>query len=947
MAINSQACIAASTIPASRNINFCHTNAESMSAHLHDVYDAVSKNQVHVLGVSESFLKPQTASKLVNMPGYKLFRHDRTGLGRGGVAMYVHESIPAKVVFRSAQHFVYVKRPEIIFVELTLGRSTLLCGTIYSPPGAGFWSDVEEAFLNYSRTYDYAIIMGDFNIDWLKPSTSLRIFRDFLSTFHLSRVPFDTTHHHDANTHTAIDYICVSDPSLLTAYKQEHWPSISKHDLVYATLAFPVPHWNPATISRRSFKSCRFDCLMNDLLNWDWQALVESAEVDRKVQCLTGGLSSVYDIHAPMRTFVPKENYFPWLTPHIKRMIADRNKAWRSFKRRGDSVTHALYKHLRNRVQTEIRNAKHQFFKSKLLRASNSKDMWKTINDLGLTKSNDDSPLPFDAGAFNTHFVNASNHSLSFCERPTVQIAPDERFYFNHVEASDVVEAVKSARSNAIGSDGIQLRQIKDCLPVIICLLMHIFDFSLQSSVFPASWKHALVRPLAKIKTAATLSEFRPISILCAVSKIFESLAAKQILSYISKKGILDAQQSGFRKGFSTHTALINMVDDIRESIDSKAITLLVTIDFSRAFDMMNVDVLIDKLRGLGFSDSACKWVRSFLTNRSQSVILPDGKTSTPLRRCSGVPQGSVLGPLLFSLFINDLPHVLRYCKYHLYADDFVIYYSGPFKDASEIIRKINEDLCNISRWAEDNGLTINAQKTQAMWLGSRGFMSRLSPSHLPPVTLAGEIVQLSDHLKILGVTLDSTLSWRPQCNATAGKCFAALVRLRKHRDFLPASTRMVLIKALIFPYLDYCAGIFLDLYDELVLKLSRCKHAALRFVTGTKIFEHITPDYVANDILSYVARRDFIAINLLVLILKSGEPNYLSQHFRFRHPDKIGSRRCSPLDIEYLDFSTSCFKHSFRVGIIYIWNNLPHSLRSVYRHPRFKTLLFEHYLRK
>ena len=488
------------------------------------------------------------------------------------------------------------------------------------------------------------------------------------------------------------------------------------------------------------------------------------------------------------------------------------------------------------------------FFKSRLANSSSSSELWKTLNDLELSRRSSDPPIPIDANTRNSHFITTVN-SHTFTAQPSVRISPDDQFFFKHVEASDVVETIMSGKSNANGPDRIPPRYLKDCLPVILIHLMHIFDFSLQSGVFPSSWKRAIVRPLPKTKRAAALSDFRPISILCAASKILESLAAKQITSFIVNRGILDSFQSGFRKGYSTPTALVKMVDDFKGAIDKESITLLVTIDFSKAFDVMCIDVLIHKLSLIGFSDSACRWIRSFLSGRFQSTTLPDGTTSDPLERNSGVPQGSVLGPLLFWLFINDLPSVIRFCKHHLYADDFVIYYSGPLKDIYNIIKTINEDLSNISRWAADNGLGINVNKTQAMWISSTGFVRKIEALHLPPIVLDSKQIEMRDSVKVLGITLDRTLSWRNQCYDTRRKGFAALARLRKLHGFLPNSTRLMLINILVFPYFDYCAGLFLGLSDELTKKLSRCKNAAVRFVTGTKIWEHITADYVANHL--------------------------------------------------------------------------------------------------
>ena len=149
--------------------------------------------------------------------------------------------------------------------------------------------------------------------------------------------------------------------------------------------------------------------------------------------------------------------------------------------------------------------------------------------------------------------------------------------------------------------------------------------------------------------------------------------------------------------------------------------------------------------------------------DRKQNVVLPDGSTSTPLSTSSDAPQGSVLGPLLFSLFINDLPSALQFCKCHLYADDFVIYCSGSFKDINSIIEKINLNLTNVLRWASDNGLAVNASKTQAIWIGSRGYKTKVNVLNTPPVLLDGKVIHLSDSLKVLGITIDNSFTWRDQ----------------------------------------------------------------------------------------------------------------------------------------------------------------------------------------
>ena len=183
------------------------------------------------------------------------------------------------------------------------------------------------------------------------------------------------------------------------------------------------------------------------------------------------------------------------------------------------------------------------------------------------------------------------------------------------------------------------------------------------------------------------------------------------------------------------------------------------------------------------------------------------------------------------------------HCKYCLYADDLVIYLSAHISQVENMVEKVNSDIANISQWAATNGLIINENKTQAIWIGSRGFMSHLRQFTNFPILVNGTVITPCDSLKVLRVTLDKTLSWRGQCNQTAKKSYAALSRLHRNQNRFPESVKMTLIKSLVFPYFDYCAGPFLDQSKELCTKLSRCKNAAVRFFTVTKIFEHITPD--------------------------------------------------------------------------------------------------------
>lgn len=222
-----------------RLLRIAHSNAQSILPHLHDLQAVARDNDLHVLGISESHLKPSSPA-LVEIADFNIHRVDRLGAKEcGGVAVYVHKSIPVREICRSAQPLVYSKRPEFLFLELTLERSKIFCGTVYSPPKAGYWSDVEEAILNCNIAYDAYILMGDFNIDWLSDSSSRNTLADSLVSCCLEPIRFAPTHHTD-HSHTTIDYICVSDTSRVVSSRQLHFPSISKHDILFASLSLGI-----------------------------------------------------------------------------------------------------------------------------------------------------------------------------------------------------------------------------------------------------------------------------------------------------------------------------------------------------------------------------------------------------------------------------------------------------------------------------------------------------------------------------------------------------------------------------------------------------------------------------------------------------------------------------------------------------------------------------------
>lgn len=444
---------------------------------------------------------------------------------------------------------------------------------------------------------------------------------------------------------------------------------------------------------------------------------------------------------------------------------------------------------------------------------------------------------------------------------------------------------------------------------------MDIFNYILTSSIFPESWKHAKIIPVHKNSSTYNLNDYRPISILSSLSKVFEKLISKQISSFLNHNNLLVNFQSGFRPQHSTETALLKVVSDLRCNINSKLSTALVLLDFSKAFDTVNHDILLLKLTSFfNFNSSAVTLISTYLSNRKQCVSLNNIMSSCDLVS-SGVPQGSVLGPLLFSLFINDLPLSLKFSSYHLYADDFQIYISGNPKSIGLMINELNDDLNSVNLWAISNGLKLNASKTQVLIINGK------IDSAISPIRMNNENVVPSDVVKNLGVLFNSNLNFHEYVLKITKTVYGILARLWKLSNFTPRSVRKQLVVCLCVPHFIYCASVLGRLDSFCQAKLNRAFNSCVRYIYGLRKFDRISM-YVNSvlgcDIISYLRYRSLCFLFKLIL---SRKPYYLFQNLEFG--SSLRTRNLIPLAN-----STAQLNASFFVRTICDWNGLPTDIK-------------------
>ena len=472
---------------------------------------------------------------------------------------------------------------------------------------------------------------------------------------------------------------------------------------------------------------------------------------------------------------------------------------------------------LRNRVVKEIRKAKASFFITALNSVrGNSKVTWNYIKKLtGDSNKNKSNQIQIKLNeniltepkviveVFNQYFIDSvaefSKHFVVRQKEEYTKLSAKNSFTFAKISEFNVVNIIKSLKpSKAKDVFGMDTNMVKDLGSALAPPLASSINLSISTGDFPKAWKSAIVTPVFKSGESTSLNNFRPISILPAISKVAEKWVAEQIVQHLnSSSSSLHAMQFGFRSNHSTETATCLFVEKIKSSLDKGGVVGAVFLDLRKAFDTVNHSVLIAKLSQFNFSREAACWIQSYLHDRTQSVSV-NNCCSVPLGLTNGVPQGSILGPLLFSLYINDLPSVCSDVDCLMYADDTVLFVHGRSKDV--VAAKLTQAMTRVTTWLQESCLQLNVSKTLGMF-----FSKANSVSDNPDIYVAGEKLQIVSQFKYLGLLIDSQLSFKGHIERVSKKVKMSLANFRSIRNDMSAEAAKIFLHSMIFSHFSYC----------------------------------------------------------------------------------------------------------------------------------------------
>ena len=528
--------------------------------------------------------------------------------------------------------------------------------------------------------------------------------------------------------------------------------------------------------------------------------------------------NDVLDKHTPLITKrVKMEKQAPWWNSEINSARIIRNNALKKARKSGSVGDWSSYKSSRNSVYYLIRKAKSEYFRKTLNQKNlNPKDYWNHLKLLTERKVNivptivtgSNGNLITDpksiAEEFNNTFISMADDLLELrmntAESSTNDLEcrlklfvasrkPDnELFTIPPITTELIIKYVKSLSDNvATGPDNVPTYAIKQAISIAAGHLTFVINSFFSNGEFPDAWKMARVTPIFKSGEQDLVINNRPISILPALSKIVERHVFLSLSSWFNKYNLLFSSQSSYMKHHSCISAMVNLVDQLIANMDDKLISSLLMIDLSKAFDTINHELLITKLSIYGVSPSSLKWFKAYLTSRRQYVRIDNVDSNSQIIR-HGVPQGSILGPLLFIIFMNDINLVpISDCELHLYADDTMMLTCSPTMD--QLMTTTNQALTIIVDWFLKNKLIVNLKKTECMTVMTKA-KERFTSENNSTLSIDGNQIKQVFHHKLLGLVIDSHLPWNDHVDYIVSKAASRLFLLKKIKPFLSLKER-------------------------------------------------------------------------------------------------------------------------------------------------------------
>ena len=796
------------------------------------------------------------------------------------------------------------------------------------------------------KSYSHILICGDFNypgINWEDEQCSgqeAKLFLEGIRDCYLHQHVAEPTHHRPNQQANILDLILTNEEGMVSHMVHSAPLGKSHHSVLLFTLHV---YKEPAPFkSRYIFEKGDYSSMSELLRKIDWDSLLNNLNCEDAWEVMSEKIKEATDKHVP-KTKPPKKRKKPiWMTQEIMTKLKEKQTAYRTYMASKTGADYCKYARLRNQTKWICRKAARDYER---MIAGEAKDNPKAVFSYAKKKMKTKSGIADLIKSDNTMASSSKDKAnvlndffSSVFTREDRSYIPDFPRASYNVPIADMSITIEDVRkkldalnpNKATGPDEIPPRLLKELAAVLAGPIAIIMNKSIQEGNLPSIWKKANVVPIFKKGKKNMSGNYRPVSLTSVTCKILEGLVRQKLVEHLTDNNLVTDYQHGFVSGRSCSTNLLAVLDAWTETLENEGCVDTVYLDFANAFDTVPHERLLRKLSGLGVHGKILTWIRSFLSGRTQRVIV-DGEESEWKDVVSGIPQGSVLGPMLFVCFVNDLPNVVT-SSVLLFADDTKIFTEVPVNQQT-----LQQDLDKLQIWSNEWQLRFNATKCKVMHLGKQSDPASYSmTSDGKAVTL--ETIQME---KDLGVNVDADLVFDQHVAIQTKKANKLLGMLRRSFTSLDEESLPLLYKAIVRPHLEYCNVAWQPKWKKEREELEAIQHRATKLIPTLKDFAY--PDRLKALSLPSLyyrkARGDMIECFKYISGMYKVPTNFIPL-------DSNSSTRGHSKKLKKLSAQKSCRAEFFTRRITNAWNSLPEGVISAPTLNTFKNRLDEAWIK-
>ena len=771
---------------------------------------------------------------------------------------------------------------------------------MYHSPNAShvtFLEKLEEWCDDYFGISDRCIFVGDVNINYLDENNFYtRKVKELIMRYGISQVVNEYTRCTNLSS-TLIDYVLTNNEGLWVNI--HNVPKITDHAIISINLNNGVNLKVNSNFMYRKLNDDVFHNINLELISQAWN--LDSTDVNVVYRDIVDRCSVVLNNLAPVIVANNKGNQVPWYNTEIKNKSFERDTAYKNYKKSNNAaekdILWNLYKAKRNEVVNLHKNKKREYFENKIDKNKNDpKRMWKTIKTI---IKGDENTLNFRnikfydnnniryisnemeaANEFNTFFVSSivdiSNSIKHTSSRSPTQydIINTSLTDFKLLTMSDLRQKISLLKVRNNVNDILTSKFIRNTIDTLGFVLLNFINTSLQYGNFPTELKVSTIVPIPKIQNATEMNDYRPINTLPDIEKLLELSVYDQVVDYFQMNNLFIGNQSGFRKKHSCETAVQLTISKWKQIIDEGNFIVAVFIDFKRAFETIDREILINKLKYYGINGTVLKWFKQYIIERQQ-VTKIGNSISNALNNNIGVPQGSVLGPLLFIVYLNDINHIDGCDFINLFADDTLVACWG--NDINVVVNRMNSVLVKLEKFLNVNKLKLNVLKTKSMILGTKYKLKNINITDFQ-LKIENENIEWVTEIKYLGIIIDECLDLKAHYEYIYKKISTKLYFFTRISTDISFFARKTIYQTIIQPHFDYCATL-LYLFDKNKMQsLQKLQNRGLRIILKCNRFSAIRTMHDSLNYL-YVENRLYLLTMIFVFKIKSNMlPSYFDE---------------------------------------------------------------------